>query len=177
MQVEDTPLAGVMLLIPRIFGDDRGFFMETFNKKTASEIGLPTEFVQDNHSYSQRGVLRGLHYQYPTWQGKLVRVACGEIFDVAVDMRPGSPTYGRWYGAYLSGENKHQLYIPEGFAHGFCVTGEDAHVIYKCTTLYIPSEDAGVAWDDPDIGVDWPIDEPTLSEKDRKAPRLKDVRL
>ena len=177
MQVENTPLEGVLLLIPRVFGDDRGFFMETFNEKTAAEIGLPTEFVQDNHSYSQHGVLRGLHYQYPTWQGKLVRVACGEIFDVAVDIRPGSPTRGQWYGAYLSGENKHQLYIPEGFAHGFCVTGEDAHVLYKCTTLYIPSEDAGVAWNDPDIGVDWPIDGPTLSDKDRQAPRLEDIRL
>jgi len=116
MQVENTPLAGVKLLIPRVFGDDRGFFMETFNKRDAAEHGLPTEFVQDNHSYSQRGVLRGLHYQCPTWQGKLVRVVEGEIFDVAVDIRPDSSTYGRWHGAWLSGDSKHELYVPEGFA-------------------------------------------------------------
>jgi len=177
MQVQDTPLDGVKLLIPKVFGDDRGFFMETFNRRTALEIGLPGEFVQDNHSYSQRGVLRGLHYQYPTWQGKLVRVVEGEIFDVAVDIRPDSPTYGQWHGAMLSGTNKQQLYIPEGFAHGFCVTSEGAHVLYKCTTLYIPQEDAGVLWSDPDIGIDWPVATPVLSPKDEKAPRLKDIRL
>ena len=177
MQVEDTSLPGVKLLIPRVFGDDRGFFMETFNQRTAGEIGIPTEWVQDNHSYSQHGVLRGLHYQYPTWQVKLVRVVQGEIYDVAVDIRPGSPTHGQWYGALLSGDNKHQLLIPEGFAHGFCVTGEDAHVLYKCTTLYMPAEDAGVLWNDPDIGIEWPVDDPILSDKDRNAPPLKDVRL
>jgi len=175
MQVENTPLPGVKLLIPRIFGDDRGFFMETFNQRTAAGIGIPTDFVQDNHSYSQRGVLRGLHYQYPTWQGKLIRVVLGEIFDVAVDIRRDSPTYGQWYGAYLSGENKHELYVPEGFAHGFCVTSDDAHVLYKCTALYVPEEDAGILWNDPDIGVEWPVESPILSEKDRNAPRLKDV--
>lgn len=177
MHAEDTRLPGVKLLIPKVFGDDRGFFMETFNQATARELGIPTEFVQDNHSYSQRGVLRGLHYQYPTWQGKLIRVVQGEIFDVAVDIRPDSPTRGQWFGAYLSGDNKRQMFVPEGFAHGFCVTGEDAHVLYKCTTLYVPDEDAGVLWNDPDIGVEWPIEAPILSGKDRSAPPLKDVRL
>jgi len=177
MQAENTPLPGVKLLIPRVFGDDRGFFMETFNRRTAMEIGIPTEFVQDNHSYSPRGVLRGLHYQYPTWQGKLVRVVEGEIFDVAVDIRRDSPTYGQWHGVHLSGENKHQLYVPEGFAHGFCVTSEAAHVLYKCTTLYAPDEDAGILWNDPDIGIQWPVDSPILSDKDRAAPRLKDIQL
>jgi len=177
MQVEDTPLAGVKLLTPRVFGDDRGFFMETFNQRTAEEAGIPTQWVQDNHSYSQRGVLRGLHYQYPTWQGKLVRVVQGEIFDVAVDIRPDSETFGRWFGALLSGENKRQLYVPEGFAHGFCVVSEDAHVLYKCTSLYAPAEDAGILWNDPDIGIEWPIGEPVLSDKDAAAPRLKDIRL
>lgn len=177
MQVQDTPLEGVKLLTPKIFGDDRGFFMETFNRDTAREVGLPTEFVQDNHSYSQHGVLRGLHYQYPTWQGKLVRVVMGEIFDVAVDIRPDSPTRGQWFGAKLSGENKQQLYVPAGFAHGFCVTSEDAHVLYKCTTLYKPDEDAGVLWNDPDIGIEWPVESPILSAKDEKAPRLRDIRL
>ena len=177
MQVEDTPLEGIKLVTPKVFGDDRGFFMETYNQKVALEAGLPAEFVQDNHSYSQRGVLRGLHYQSPTWQGKLVRVVHGEIFDVAVDIRPDSPTYGQWFGAYLSAENKRQLYAAEGFAHGFCVTSEDAHVLYKCTALYVQQEDAGVLWNDPDIGIQWPIDDPILSDKDRQAPRLKDIRL
>lgn len=177
MQAEDTHLKGVRLLTPKVFGDDRGFFMETFNRRKAQEVGIPADFVQDNHSYSQRGVLRGLHYQYPTWQGKLVRVVLGEIFDVAVDIRPDSPTYGQWYGATLSDTNKQQLYVPEGFAHGFCVTSEDAHVLYKCTTLYKPEEDAGILWNDPDIGIDWPVDTPILSAKDEKAPRLKDVHL
>jgi len=177
MHIEHTPLAGVKLLIPRVFGDDRGFFMETFNRRTAMQLGIPTEFVQDNHSYSQQGVLRGLHYQHPTWQGKLVRVVAGEVYDVAVDIRPGSPGYGQWYGAWLSGANKRQMYVPEGFAHGFCVTSADAHVLYKCTSLYAPDEDAGVLWNDPDIGIDWPVAEPVLSEKDSAAPRLKDIRL
>lgn len=164
-------------MTPRVFGDDRGFFMETFHRRTAAEAGIPTEWVQDNHSYSQHGVLRGLHYQYPTWQAKLVRVVTGEIFDVAVDIRRDSPTYGKWFGASLSTDNKQIMYVPEGFAHGFCVTSTDAHVLYKCTALYVPEEDAGVLWNDPDIGIEWPIDEPVLSGKDQQAPRLKDVRL
>ncbi|MDZ7839821.1 MAG: dTDP-4-dehydrorhamnose 3,5-epimerase [Gammaproteobacteria bacterium] len=176
MQVEDTPLPGVKLLTPKVFGDERGFFMETFNQRTAAGSGIPSEWVQDNHSYSQYGVLRGLHYQYPTWQGKLVRVVLGEIFDVAVDIRRDSATFGQWFGARLSGANKQQLYVPEGFAHGFCVTSGDAHVLYKCTSLYRPDEDAGVLWNDPDIGIQWPVDAPILSDKDANAPRLNAIR-
>ena len=175
MEVHDTHLKGVRLIIPRVFEDERGFFLETFNAGVFEECGLPVNFVQDNHSRSGRGVLRGLHYQFPSWQGKLVRVVSGEIFDVAVDIRPESPTYGQWYGVTLSGENKHQLYIPPGYAHGFCVLSETVDVTYKCTALYNPSEDAGVRWDDPDIGIDWPISEPLVSEKDRNAPLLKDI--
>ncbi|MEA1891058.1 MAG: dTDP-4-dehydrorhamnose 3,5-epimerase [Pseudomonadota bacterium] len=175
MEVHDTHLKGVRLIVPRVFEDDRGFFLETFNSATFEENGLPLNFVQDNHSRSSRGVLRGLHYQYPTWQGKLVRVVTGEIFDVAVDIRPESPTFGQWYGVVLSEENKHQLYIPPGYAHGFCVLSDTVDVTYKCTALYAPAEDAGIRWDDPDIGIDWPISEPLVSEKDRHAPLLKDI--
>lgn len=177
MHIEDTPLPGVKLLTPRVFGDQRGFFMETFNQRDFAEAGVPGAWVQDNHSCSQYGVLRGLHFQYPTWQGKLVRVVQGEVFDVAVDIRPDSATRGQWFGAWLSGDNKRQLLVPEGFAHGFCVTSDSAHVLYKCTALYAPAEDAGVRWDDPEIGIDWPLATPTLSTKDAQAPRLKDIRL
>lgn len=175
MEVHDTHLKGVRLIVPRVFEDERGFFLETFNAGVFEECGLPVNFVQDNHSRSSRGVLRGLHYQFPTWQGKLVRVVNGEIFDVAVDIRPESPTFGQWYGVNLSGENKQQLYIPPGYAHGFCVLSDTVDVTYKCTSLYVPSEDAGVRWDDPDIGIDWPISDPLVSEKDRNAPLLKDI--
>ncbi len=175
MEVHDTHLKGVRLIVPRVFEDDRGFFLETFNAATFEENGLPVNFVQDNHSRSSRGVLRGLHYQFPTWQGKLVRVVTGEIFDVAVDIRPESPTFGQWYGVVLSEENKHQLYIPPGYAHGFCVLSDTVDVTYKCTALYTPSEDAGIRWDDPDIGIDWPISDPLVSDKDRNAPLLKDI--
>lgn len=175
MEVHDTHLKGVRLIVPRVFEDDRGFFLETFNSATFEENGLPVNFVQDNHSRSSRGVLRGLHYQFPTWQGKLVRVVTGEIFDVAVDIRPESPTFAQWYGVVLSEQNKHQLYIPPGYAHGFCVLSDTVDVTYKCTVLYAPAEDAGIRWDDPDIGIDWPISDPLVSEKDRNAPLLKDV--
>ena len=175
MEVHDTHLKGVRLIIPRVFEDDRGFFLETFNAAVFEECGLPVNFVQDNHSRSTRGVLRGLHFQYPSWQGKLVRAVAGEIFDVAVDIRPESPTFGQWYGVTLSGENKHQLYIPPGYAHGFCVLSETVDVTYKCTALYNPSEDAGIRWNDPDIGIDWPIGTPIVSDKDRNAPLLKDI--
>ena len=170
-------MEGVKVLVPTVFGDDRGFFMETFNQRTAEQCGIPTLFVQDNQSYSQYGVLRGLHFQRPTWQGKLIRVVHGEIFDVAVDIRADSPTFGQWFGEFLSAENKKQMFVPEGFAHGFCVTSPDAHVLYTCTTLYLPSEDAGVLWNDPDIGVKWPLTDPILSSKDQAAPRLKDLKL
>jgi dTDP-4-dehydrorhamnose 3,5-epimerase len=175
LEVHDTHLKGVRLIVPRVFEDERGFFLETFNAGVFEEHGLPSNFMQDNHSRSTRGVLRGLHYQFPTWQGKLVRVVSGEIFDVAVDIRPESPTYAQWYGVTLSSENKHQLYIPPGYAHGFCVLSETVDVTYKCTALYNPSEDAGIRWDDPEIGIDWPISTPVVSEKDRNAPLLRDV--
>lgn len=176
MEVHDTHLKGVRLIVPRVFADDRGFFLETFNARDFEACGLPTQFVQDNHSRSSRGVLRGLHYQYPTWQGKLVRVVRGEIYDVAVDIRADSPTYGQWYGVILNDSNRQQLYIPPGFAHGFCVISETVDVTYKCTALYVPSEDAGIRWDDPDIGIDWPVSEPLVSDKDRQAPLLRDIR-
>ncbi|MBT5031200.1 MAG: dTDP-4-dehydrorhamnose 3,5-epimerase [Proteobacteria bacterium] len=174
MTVEQTPLEGVMLITPQMFGDDRGFFMETFNAKEADQHGLPTHYVQDNHSRSSRGVLRGLHYQHPQWQGKLLRVLGGEIFDVAVDIRAESATFGDWFGVSLSDQNKRQLYIPPGFAHGFLVTSEFADVAYKVTTLYEPSMDAAIRWNDPAIGVDWPLPESEilLSEKDKVAPML-----
>lgn len=175
MKVEKTKLEGVLLVTPQVFGDDRGFFMETYNRDKAVELGLPGEFVQDNHSRSSRGVLRGLHYQSPQWQGKLIRAVQGEIFDVAVDIRAGSPTFGEWVGFYLNDENKQQLYVPEGFAHGFVVTSDNAEVIYKCTTLYAPEQEAGVLWNDPAIGVEWPIAEPSLSAKDKVAQRLRDL--
>lgn len=172
---EKTPLPGVIVYTPRVFGDTRGWFMETFNARYAAEAGLPAAFAQDNHSSSGRGVLRGLHYQYPTWQGKLVRVVSGEIYDVAVDIRRGSPDFGRWFGVILSAENRKQMYIPEGFAHGFCVLSEAADVIYKCTTSYVPAEDRCILWNDPDIGIRWPVARPLVSEKDARGQRLADV--
>ena len=175
MKVEETKLDGVLLLTPEVFGDERGFFMETYNQQKAQELGLPIKFVQDNHSKSSKGVLRGLHYQNPQWQGKLVRVIQGEIFDVAVDIRQKSPSFGEWVGVYLNEENKQQLYVPEGFAHGFVVTSETAEVIYKCTSLYAPEQEGSILWNDPEIGIEWPIEVPQLSEKDKNATRLNDI--
>ncbi len=175
MQVEETDLDGVMLIKPTVFGDDRGFFMETYHADKFIDHGLPSTFVQDNHSRSSKGILRGLHFQYPSWQGKLVRVVRGEIFDVAVDLRRESANFGCWYGSYLSDENKYQLYVPEGFAHGFCVTSEIADVVYKCTSVYKPSEDFSLMWNDKDIGIEWPIMNPVLSEKDKDAVALADL--
>ena len=175
MNVEQTKLEGVLLVTPKVFGDDRGFFMETYNQDKALELGLPSQFVQDNHSKSNKGVLRGLHYQNPKWQGKLVRVVQGEIFDVAVDVCHDSPTFGEWVGAYLNDENKQQLYVPEGFAHGFVVTSATAEVVYKCTSLYAPAQEGSVLWNDPEIGIDWPIESPLLSAKDEVGQLLKDL--
>ena len=177
IEVEETKLDGVKVITPRVFSDTRGFFMESFNAREAEEAGLPTRYVQDNHSQSPKGVLRGLHYQYPQWQAKLVRVTSGEIFDVAVDIRKGSRTYGRWVGVVLSAENKKQMFIPEGFAHGFVVLSDTADFLYKCTTLYEPSQDCCLMWNDPDIGVEWPIDNPVLSERDKKGQRFKDLQI
>ena len=177
IEVEETRLDGVRIIKPRVFPDERGFFMETFNAADATSEGLPTLYVQDNHSLSSKGVLRGLHYQYPQWQGKLIRAASGEIFDVAVDIRQGSPTYGEWLGVVLSAENKLQLYVPEGFAHGFVVLSATADLLYKCTTLFDPGQDCCLMWNDPDIGVEWPVSEPIISEKDNKGKRFKDLRV
>jgi dTDP-4-dehydrorhamnose 3,5-epimerase len=172
MKVERTALPGVLILEPKVFGDARGFFMETWNRSRYAEAGLPGEFVQDNVSYSRHGVLRGLHYQSPRAQGKLVHVLEGEVFDVAVDVRVGSPTFGRWAGATLSAQNRRQLWIPPGFAHGFCVTGETALFCYKCTELYAPEHEGSILWNDPAIGIAWPLEHPTLSAKDAAAPPL-----
>lgn len=171
----ETSLPGVLIVEPTVYGDERGFFMESYNRATFESLGLPGTFVQDNHSRSTRGVLRGLHYQYPQWQGKLIRAIHGEIFDVAVDIRRSSPTFGQWYGTVLSSENRLQMYVPQGFAHGFCVLSEAAEIIYKCTALYKPSDDAGLRWNDPAIGIEWPIDDPVLSDKDRVAPLLDEL--
>jgi dTDP-4-dehydrorhamnose 3,5-epimerase len=175
MQILETTLPGVLLIEPRVFNDDRGFFFESYSEQRAWDAGLQVKFVQDNHSFSKQGTLRGLHYQLQNPQGKLVRVATGEVFDVAVDIRQGSPTFGHWYGVHLSAENRRQLYVPPGFAHGFCVLSETADFLYKCTDFYAPGDEYGIYWDDPDIGIDWQVERPVLSEKDAIAPRLKDA--
>ena len=167
MNVKETSLPGVLLVEPRIFADERGFFLETFSTRSLEGSGIPAAFVQDNHSRSSKGVLRGLHYQLDVPQGKLVHVARGRIFDVAVDIRVGSPHFGQWYGAELNDENLSSLWIPPGFAHGFCVLSNVADVLYKCTALFDAADDRGVAWDDQLIGIDWPVDEPVVSARDR----------
>ncbi len=170
-----TELPGVIIVEPTVLGDDRGFFMEIYHEAIFRDGGIPEAFVQDNHSKSGRGVLRGLHYQLPNPQGKLVRVVSGTVFDVAADIRKGSPHFGKWTGVELSAENKLQLWVPPGFAHGFAVTSEAAEVVYKCTALYDGPNDRGIRWNDPAIGVEWPIDEPILSAKDRSSPFLEDA--
>lgn len=174
----ETKIRGVYIIEPKVFGDNRGYFMETYNKEHFEEVGLTMNFVQDNESSSSKGVLRGLHFQTKHTQGKLVRVTEGEVFDVAVDLRKGSPTYGQWEGVVLSAENKKQFYIPEGFAHGFLVLSDHAIFNYKCTDFYCPEGEGGVLWNDPDIGIEWPldgIDNIILSEKDKVHPTLKDL--
>jgi dTDP-4-dehydrorhamnose 3,5-epimerase len=169
MNMAETDLPGVLIIEPQVFGDERGFFMETWNERRYEGAGLPDRFVQDNLSYSSYGVLRGLHFQNPQPQGKLVSVLRGEVFDVAVDIRVGSPTFGKWTGVTLSEGNKRQFYVPEDFAHGFVVTSEAALFFYKCTDYYAPSSERVVLWNDPGIGIEWPTDAPTLSERDRTA--------
>ncbi|MEZ9836960.1 dTDP-4-dehydrorhamnose 3,5-epimerase [Vibrio sp. 10N.261.52.C11] len=169
MKVIDTSIPDVKIIEPSVFGDERGFFMETWNQKRFEEqvTGKPTQFVQDNHSKSKKGILRGLHFQTKNTQGKLVRVVSGEVFDVAVDIRKDSPTFGQWVGEYLSAENKRQLWVPEGFAHGFYVTSDEAEFVYKCTNYYDPSSEVSIKWNDKNIGVKWPISTlPILSKKD-----------
>lgn len=175
MRIIDSGLPGVVLVEPDVHGDARGYFMETWRAGRYAAAGLPERFLQSNVSRSGPGVVRGLHYQWPRPQGKLVSVLEGRIFDVAVDIRRGSPTFGRWAGAELSGANHRQLYVPEGFAHGFCVLGEGALLSYLCTTEYCAEYDAVVAWDDPDIGVRWPLTDGRLSARDAAAPRLADL--
>ena len=173
---ENTKLPGVIIIHPQVFGDQRGYFMETYKKESFAAASIDKEFVQDNESSSTKGVLRGLHFQKNHTQGKLVRVTHGEVFDVAVDVRPGSDTYGRWVGVTLSSEEKNMFYIPEGFAHGFLVLSDTAEFVYKCTDVYDPSSEGGVPWNDPDINVQWPeLDVPyKTSEKDEKHPAFKD---
>lgn len=175
MKVLETELPGVLIVEPDRFGDSRGFFQEIWHESRYREAGIPGPFVQDNMSLSARGVLRGLHFQNPHGQGKLVYVLRGEVFDVAVDIRVGSPTFGKWMGANLSADNGRQLYIPAGFAHGFCVTSESALFAYKCTDFYNPQAEGAVRWDDPAIGIDWPAADPAVSAKDADAPLLAEV--
>jgi len=170
-----TPIEGVVILEPRVFEDARGFFMETYQQKKYAEAGINCTFVQDNLSCSSRGVLRGLHYQLHHQQAKLVQVIRGEVFDVAVDVRPGSPTFGNWAGVRLSEVNKRQLFIPQGFAHGFCVISATALFQYKCTDFYAPDDEGGILFSDPDIDIIWPISDPILSDKDKKYPLLKEI--
>ena len=175
MNVTESELPDVKIIEPRVFGDARGFFLETYSKTRYAEVGITESFVQDNHSRSQKNVLRGLHFQLNFPQGKLVSVAKGEVFDVAVDIRVGSPHFGRWFGARLSDENHLQLYIPPGFAHGFLVLSETADFLYKCTEYYHPEDDQGILWNDPEIAINWGVDSPSLSEKDRHNATLAEL--
>ena len=174
MDIEPTPLDGVMLIKPRVFGDDRGFFLESYNQRHYAEAGIHDSFVQDNHSRSGRGVLRGLHFQKAKPQGKLVRVTHGEVYDVAVDVNPDSKTFAQWIGVNLSSENHKLLYVPPGYAHGFVVLSESADFQYKCTEFYDVSDEGGIAWDDGTLSIDWPIKNPVLSDKDIRLPSLKE---
>ena len=175
MNVLTCDLAGLLILEPKVFGDSRGFFMETWNLRRYREAGIPLDFVQDNISFSRRGALRGLHFQNPGAQGKLLHVLQGEVFDVAVDIRRSSPTFGKWHGLVLSAENKRQFYIPPGFAHGFAVLSETALFQYKCTDFYNPACEVTLRWNDPEVGIQWPVDAPLLSEKDRKGFGLREL--
>jgi len=171
-------IEGLVLVEPKVFHDSRGFFMETYKESEFGAHGIAERFVQDNHSLSQKGVLRGLHFQHrPKAQGKLVSVIKGSVWDVAVDIRPDSSTYMKWCSVELTEENKKMLYIPPGFAHGFAALSDDVHLVYKCTSEYDANCDAGIRWNDTDIGVDWPISEPIVSDKDRELPFLKDIKL
>lgn len=179
IKVDDCGIQGLKVISPTVFGDDRGYFMETYNYNDFKEAGIDEIFVQDNQSSSRYGVLRGLHFQIQYPQAKLVRVISGEVFDVAVDLREGSPTYGQWHGEILSAENKKQYFIPKGFAHGFLVLSENAEFTYKCSDFYHPGDEGGLIWNDPDIGVEWPIPqgmELILSDKDKKWGSFREFR-
>lgn len=177
MNVIETDIPDVKIIEPVVFGDERGFFMETWQQKKFEELVANRTFVQDNHSKSKQGILRGLHFQTENTQGKLVRVVSGEVFDVAVDIRKGSPTFGQWVGVYLSAENKRQLWVPEGFAHGFYVTSAEAEFVYKCTDYYNPQAEVSIRWDDPALGITWPLKgiEPLLSDKDANGASFEEV--
>jgi dTDP-4-dehydrorhamnose 3,5-epimerase len=175
MKVERCQLEGLLIIEPTVFGDARGFFLESWNRDRYREAGLDLDFVQDNVSFSRRGTLRGLHFQNPRAQGKLLQVLQGEVFDVAVDIRRSSPTFGKWHGLMLSSENKRQFYIPPGFAHGFAVLSETALFQYKCTEFYSPKDEMAILWNDPEIGIEWPLKDPLLSARDAKGVRLSEA--
>ena len=176
MNIVETQLPGVLIIEPKVFGDHRGFFKETFQIERYQEAGIDLAFVQDNHSRSQRGVLRGLHWQKTRPQGKLVSCSLGTVLDVTVDVNPGSETFGTYVGAELSDKNHRQLWIPPGYAHGFCVLSEIADFQYKCTDLYFPEDEVGLIWNDPEVGIEWPVESPSLSEKDLALPTLDQIR-
>ncbi|HNV72219.1 MAG TPA: dTDP-4-dehydrorhamnose 3,5-epimerase [Candidatus Ozemobacteraceae bacterium] len=175
MKFSPTVVPDVILIEPDVFNDPRGFFMETFHQGKFAAAGIRDHFIQHNHARSAKGILRGLHFQHPKAQGKLIRVIAGEVFDVAVDIRPESQTFGQWVAETLSADNRRLLYIPPGFAHGYCVTSEFAEVVYCCTELYAPEFEGGLSWNDPDLKISWPVQNPILSGKDQKQPRLRDL--
>lgn len=175
MNIKEAKIQGVLILEPDVFKDERGFFLETWNKERYEKNGFLYSFVQDNISFSKKGILRGLHFQFPRPQGKLIQVLSGKVIDIAVDIRIGSPTYGQWHSEILSDENLRQMYVPPGFAHGYCVISESAIFSYKCTDFYNPATEHGIIWNDPELSIDWPIKEPILSPKDAKYPGLKDL--
>jgi len=178
MQISKTAIPDILIIEPKVFGDERGFFMETYQAREFSKLGLPTQFVQDNHSGSRQGILRGLHYQIRQAQGKLLRVVAGEVFDVAVDIRKSSPTFGQWVGEYISAQNKRMIWVPEGFAHGFYVLSDWAEIIYKTTDYYAPEWERSILWNDPDLRITWPLINqmaPILSAKDAEGTLFKDA--
>jgi dTDP-4-dehydrorhamnose 3,5-epimerase len=176
MEAHNLNLQGLILIKPKVFKDQRGFFLETFQQSIYEKLGIPGSFVQDNHSYSQQGCIRGMHFQSFPGQAKLIRVAVGKIYDVAVDIRPHSPTYGQWEAIILDDESHHQLFIPIGFAHGFCVLTQEAHVLYKVSTPYHPQFEKGFRWNDPMVNIKWPVEHPIISERDQQAPFLHEIR-
>lgn len=176
-QIQDLPLVGLRLIEPAVHADSRGYFFELHHQARFEQMGLADALVQDNVSRSRHGVLRGLHFQAPGWQGKLVSVLQGEIFDVAVDLRRHSPSFGQWHGVTLSEENHRQLWVPPGFAHGFCVTSDEARVLYKCSAFYDPTQEHTLLWNDPDLGISWPVAHPLVSDKDARGKRLRDLPL
>jgi dTDP-4-dehydrorhamnose 3,5-epimerase len=175
MKIKETGLDGVLIIEPDVFKDQRGYFVETYQRQRYADAGIDVDFVQDNLSFSKKGTLRGLHYQHPHDQAKLVQVIRGEVYDVVVDVRRDSPTFGKWIGQYLSDENKLQIFVPEGFAHGFCVLSDTALFHYKCSDFYAPACEGGILWSDPDLAIDWLVDSPIVSEKDAQFSCLKDI--